>query len=290
MKCQEFELSARELARHQLFGELLEAGLRAQMTEHARGCTGCAARLADARSLTEGLRSFALSADASSAPTHVEAALLAAFRQPQLASVVPLAAVRARKQWPRWALAAAAALLLALVSYALRATINRSSQPNGPQTLAANAGAPSPAVSPTAAAPTKAVQVTATPLPSTVAQVAASSAKESRTPQPALAAAKRTAPRYRIERYLVESEIATDFLPLTENADVTRNAHMQTIRVEVPRVMLSRFGLPISFERAAEPVKADLLIGPDGQTRAIRFVQTEFEQPQIISANTSKDQ
>jgi hypothetical protein len=286
MKCEEFELSVRELARHQLFGELMEAGLRAQATAHALDCTACTVRLADARSLSEGLRSLAVSTETSQAPDHLEAALLAAFRQPVASNVVPLAAARAHKPWPHWALAAAAALLLALVSYAVRATLNRPSQSTNPQTLAGNAQTPLPMHS-----LAKDGQITATPLPSTMAHVDASSAKKTEAQKPIFASAKRNkVARYRIERYLVESEIATDFLPLTENADVTRNANMQTIRVEVPRMMMSRFGLPVSFERAAEPVKADLLIGPDGQTRAIRFVQTEFEQPQIISANTSRDQ
>jgi hypothetical protein len=232
---------------------------------------------------------LASSTEASQAPAQLEAALLAAFRQPKVSNasnVVPLATVRARKQWPRWTLAAAAALLLALVSYAVRATLNNPSQSTNSQTLAGNAETPK-RIEP----PTKDVQVAATPVHSTVAPAVASSANEPRTPKPMLASVKRNkTPRYRIERYLVESEIATDFLPLTENAEVSRNANLQTIRVEVPRVMLSRFGLPMSLERAAEPVKADLLIGPDGQTRAIRFIQSEFEQPQIISANTSRDQ
>ena len=286
MKCEEFELSVRELARHQLFGELIETGLRAQMTAHTLDCARCTVRLADARNLSEGLRSLAFSTEASQAPAQLEAALLAAFRQPAAGAVVSLAAVRARKQWLRWTVVAAAALLLALVSYAVRATLNSSSRSTNPQTLAGNAQTPTPTH-----APTTDVQMTATPLPSTMAQFDASSAKENRAPKLTLATVKRNkAPRYRIERYLVESEIATDFLPLTENAEVPRNGNLQTIRVEVPRMMLSRFGLPMSLERAAEPVKADLLIGPDGQTRAIRFVQTEFEQPQIISANTSRDQ
>lgn len=281
MKCEEFERSVRELARHQLFGELMEAGLRAAATTHAQECATCTARLANARSLSEGLRSLALSTEADQAPAHLEAALLAAFRQPAAGQVVSLAAVRTRKQWPVWALAAAAVLLVGLVGYAMRATVSRPVQPASPDLAIGNEPAP-----------LKIEQIkkvlentTAHPLEPGVAQLNASSAKHTNVGKPVLASVKRPAQRYRIERYLVESEIATDFLPLTDNAEVPSGANLQTIRVEVPRVMLSRFGLPMSFERAAEPVKADLLIGPDGQTRAIRFVQTEFEQPQIISAN-----
>lgn len=285
MKCEEFELSVRELARHQLFGELMEAGLRAQMATHALDCASCTARLANARSLSEGLRSLALSTEPHHAPDHLEAALLAAFRQPAAATVVPLAAVRARKQWPRWAYAVAAVLLIGLFAYVMRGAIRNTPEVvTAPQVVAGGDGTP------TQTPPVNAPPVPRQPSPS-LTPVNPSPVKTAAVNRSVLASAKRNkAARYRIERYLVESEIATDFLPLTENADVTRNANMQTIRVEVPRMMMSRFGLPVSFERAAEPMKADLLIGPDGQTRAIRFVQTEFEQPQIISANTSRDQ
>lgn len=274
MKCEEFERSVRELARHQLFGELMEAGLRAAATTHAQECAMCTARLANARSLSEGLRSLALSTEADHAPAHLEAALLAAFRQPAAGQVVSLAAVRTRKQWPVWALAAAALILVGLVSYAMRATVSRPVQPAS-NDLATGVEQVKKDIE----------KMTALPLKPGVAQLNASSARHTGADKPVLASVKRAAQRYRIERYLVESEIATDFLPLTDNAEVPSGANLQTIRVEVPRVMLSRFGLPMSFERVAEPVKADLLIGPDGQTRAIRFVQTEFEQPQIISAN-----
>ncbi|MBI1765045.1 MAG: hypothetical protein HYR56_26845 [Acidobacteria bacterium] len=288
MKCEEFELSVRELARHQQVGELMDAGLRAQMNEHALGCAACAARLANACCLTEGLRALALSTASGSAPAHVEAALLAAFRQPASATIVPLAAVRARRQWPRWALAAAAMLLIGLLAVALRATLRNTQAPSvTPNALAGKDRAPA-SVNP----PATGIQIVATP--GSLAKVEQTLASiHSTTPmtvgKTVQVKAKHLQPQYRIERYLVESEIATDFLPLTENAELPKSAEMRTIRVEVPRVMLSRFGLPMSFERAAEPVKADLLIGPDGQTRAIRFIQTGFEQPQIISANTSKD-
>lgn len=274
MKCEEFELSVRDLARHQLFGELMDAGLRAQATAHALACTACKVRLANARNLSESLRSLARSTDSDQAPAQLEVALLAAFRQPTTGAVIPFTGSRGRKQWPRWPLAAAAMLMIGLMSYALRMASSHPAAPTS-ATLVATPGV----------LPINKVELGVIPPTPVATPGNASSAKDASLGKPTLASTKRPAKRYRIERYLVESEIATDFLPLTENAEVPRDANLQTIRVEVPRVMMSRFGLPVSFERAAEPVKADLLIGPDGQTRAIRFVQSEFEQPQIISAN-----
>ena len=47
----------------------------------------------------------------------------------------------------------------------------------------------------------------------------------------------------------------------------------QVMRVELPRSALAGFGLPVNMDRVNERVKADVLMGPDGQARAIRFVQ-----------------
>lgn len=48
---------------------------------------------------------------------------------------------------------------------------------------------------------------------------------------------------------------------------------LQLIRVELPRRTMMSFGLPVDPRQLDRPVKADLIIGPDGLTRAIRFVQ-----------------
>ena len=160
-----------------------------------------------------------------------------------------------------------ATLLLGLFAYALRPE-----RPAADQTSALVTASPTPAPE---------APMNAPPAPELV--------KQASPPKLMAVKAMHRAPHARIERYLVESEIATDFLPLTENAPPPNPAGLQTVRVEVPRLMLTRFGLPVNFERVTEPVKADLLIGPDGQTRAIRFVQTDFETPQIISASTNKE-
>lgn len=47
----------------------------------------------------------------------------------------------------------------------------------------------------------------------------------------------------------------------------------EVIRVQMPRSSLIALGLPMDVERAHKSVKADLLIGEDGQARAIRFVR-----------------
>jgi hypothetical protein len=48
---------------------------------------------------------------------------------------------------------------------------------------------------------------------------------------------------------------------------------LQLVRVELPKRTMMSFGFPVDSREMNRPVKADLIIGPDGLTRAIRFVQ-----------------
>jgi hypothetical protein len=76
MNCQEFENGLDALAR----GSLADARTRAEASAHAEECARCAARLADERALTEGLRALRSRLQAAEAPPRVESALLAAMR------------------------------------------------------------------------------------------------------------------------------------------------------------------------------------------------------------------
>jgi hypothetical protein len=44
------------------------------------------------------------------------------------------------------------------------------------------------------------------------------------------------------------------------------------VRVEVPRSAMLEVGLAVSADRVSELVEADVVLGPDGLARAIRFV------------------
>jgi hypothetical protein len=76
MNCQGFENSLDALAR----GSLADARARAEASAHAETCARCAARLADERALTEGLRALRLKLKTAEAPPRVESVLLAAMR------------------------------------------------------------------------------------------------------------------------------------------------------------------------------------------------------------------
>ncbi|HWW76605.1 MAG TPA: hypothetical protein VNZ44_14510, partial [Pyrinomonadaceae bacterium] len=82
MNCQEFENSFEVLAR----GALSDAGARAEALAHEKACAACAARLADERALTGGLRALASGMKDAQTPARVEDALLAAFRARAAAS------------------------------------------------------------------------------------------------------------------------------------------------------------------------------------------------------------
>lgn len=69
------------------------------------------------------------------------------------------------------------------------------------------------------------------------------------------------------------SEVATEFVPLTDWTEDVELQGGRLVRVEVPRTTLIAAGFPMNAERADEPITADVLVGNDGVARAIRFVQ-----------------
>src|SRR5262249_40006599 len=107
MNCREFEDIVNDLVR----AKIINAESRAAGMAHAEICGRCASRLADERALSAGLKSLAASDEGKAAQSSVEAALLEAFRAQtsnRLARRLPVES----KSWPRWALAAAAAILI----------------------------------------------------------------------------------------------------------------------------------------------------------------------------------
>ena len=273
MKCQEFETIVNDLARDQI----MDLAVRESSLAHARTCTRCAARLADERALTIGLRALAANQETEAAPARVEAALLAVFRNRATAPVVPSikkAPTTIHQSWLRWAVAAAAAILVLLGLTAPRWL--HTTQPPKPEHQVL-------AVPPTP---------TVTPVPELKPQPATpptgrETAKVGRPVPPRAHGRVDYASHHpQTDRRLSgiafsheltvnasEPEVATDFLPLTFGSGLPPLESGQVVRVKVPRSALASFGLPINLERANEPVKADVLLGDDGLMRAIRFVR-----------------
>src|SRR5207248_3133040 len=127
MNCQEFENIIIDLARSQM----MDATLRESGLAHSQTCARCASRLADEQALTAGLRALAASAENEGAPPRIEAALRAAFREPHhqaaaddravaMAAVAFIQPPTLASHWQRWAVAAAAVILVTLALAAQR--------------------------------------------------------------------------------------------------------------------------------------------------------------------------
>lgn len=81
-------------------------------------------------------------------------------------------------------------------------------------------------------------------------------------------------PQPRVERASFTDSQENDFVAVTyvgEGGESTRGGRV--MRVDVPRATLFAMGFDVSLENDSPTVKADLLIGPDGVTRAVRLVE-----------------
>jgi len=66
---------------------------------------------------------------------------------------------------------------------------------------------------------------------------------------------------------------ADGFIPLPNAERIGPNEDFNMVRVEVPRSAMMAVGIPVSADRASEPVEADVLLGSDGLVRAVRFME-----------------
>jgi hypothetical protein len=66
------------------------------------------------------------------------------------------------------------------------------------------------------------------------------------------------------------------FIPLPNVEQLAPNEPGDLVTVEVPRSAMIALGFEVSPERAAEPVQAEVMFGPDGVARAVRFLDETF--------------
>lgn len=273
MNCQNFESIVNELARQQI----MEANVREQALAHTADCEACALSLADERGLTQKLRAVASEMSEFEAPARIEGELLAAFRKDKLAQP----GRSTNYAWRYWATAAAAVLLivigiaaLSMRSILLPVAAENPDTPTSQPKIAASTNNPvEPVVSvdqPKRApltvegiAPGRDLKRHARSL------LARSNSADKRNEREGLAADSDST----VAANYGGNEIATDFMPVGYANPMDLQDGGQVMRVELPRSTLAGFGLPVNMERVNERVKADVLVGPDGQARAIRFVQ-----------------
>lgn len=268
MNCQEFENIIIDLAR----GQMMDAALRESGLAHRETCARCAARLADEQALTAGLRALAASTESEAAPSRIEGALRAAFRAPhqQVAAddrAVALAAVAfiqppaPASHWRRWAVAAAAVILVALAVAAQ--SWWRETSPKQIQEAVAPPAPPMPAPKP---------QAPPIVMPPERQPEIVPGSTSPRGVQQVHYNTRSNGTRLGRPNAAPEVEVATEFFSLTYDSDLTQLEGGHVVRVLLPHSALATFGLPMNVERDSEPVKADVVVGNDGLARAIRFV------------------
>jgi hypothetical protein len=182
--------------------------------------------------------------------------------------------VRAQSsKWPRWSLAAVAAILIAFGFIVYHAIQNEPQKSNGviPGNESQKAGG---------------VMTEKAPAPKLSVEGEEQVVKEKLGP-------RSRAPRlrrhnlarhnwspldgpiitYSMPVYGKKDEYATDFVPLSYGSVQKPMESGELIRMEIPRSAVIAFGLPVNVDRADTPVKAELLLGEDGMARAIRFLR-----------------
>jgi hypothetical protein len=272
MNCQNFEIIVNELARQQM----MEANVRDLALQHTDDCEACAEKLADERALTQTLRALAGEMAEIEAPPRIEGELLAAFRRNKFTQPA-----RSKSYAVRYWATAAAAVLLLVIGIAAMSMRSRPSevaaenpyippfQPKAAANTSAAMGTPV-SVDPTLSTPsieqgTVAIRTTK---PHTRSSFAEPGSTSGQSGSPLTADSAST-----VAANYGSNEIATDFMPIGYSSPMNLEDGGQVMRVEVPRSTLAGFGLPVNMDRVNERVKADVLVGPDGQARAIRFVQ-----------------
>lgn len=268
MNCQTFETVVNDFAREQM----MEASAREQALAHSAECENCALRLALERRLSLGLRALAAEMNSVSAPARVEECLREAFRT-QATSLVETRSVGRRRYWLG---AAAAAILIAFGIAGMRWV------PDAPPLTAHNAGTteshpspqdpitvppgkePTPRQNKAFFRPARKRLVWKVVQPSSSGNDVVANEAPGRT-----SGQTNTTEADNSE----QSEITTQFLPLSYVSTASLQDGGQLVRVELPRSAMVSFGLPVNMERYGEKVKADVLVSADGLARAIRFVQ-----------------
>ena len=249
MTCQDLDDALLDLAR----GTTLGPGSAAGVESHIEHCVKCAARLARERELTAGLRALAASTVSEAGSPELEQQLMRAFAELHPANV----AEPRRASTRRWFAAAAAALVIAGAG-ALGVALLR-----GPEfwVPASNGVAQhSPAVPPSAPGGTSIGSNPAVAAPIT----------NDITPAPAYARRPRTPRKPAEDR--PEPATMEGFVPLPAAAGLPELESGRIIRIDLPVASLPAYGVDVIPDLRRPEVEADLLVGQDGQPRAIRLV------------------
>ena len=246
MTCQQYEADLVDLAR----GALGDGDADAAVRGHLAACEACAARLERERLLTEDLRT--LSAMATVPANDVaERRLMMVFASARETAPAP----DRRATIVRWSVWAAAACIFFFIgAWAAVEWRTRTASSQGTAAV----------VQALLAAPTE----QASPVEQVESQVPArgplvADARRTSAPRVVRAASKNERPE--------EADRFAGFIPLPAADGLPGFDSGMIVRVALPTASLPAFGLAIAPE-STQTVNADLLVGQDGQARAIRLV------------------
>ncbi|HEY0544671.1 MAG TPA: hypothetical protein VGC91_04670 [Pyrinomonadaceae bacterium] len=253
--------------------------------EHAAMCARCAARLEVERSLSLGLNALAVEERRHEASPLLKRELMDAFASHHQKAAQTVVSFPRRTSYARFAMAAAATIILAVTLLASRLT-----RTPAPTAMAESVIAATTLNLSEFKSNNFSTALTAKPNVTTSAPVAIKKAKALKPQANTLAAVPRD--KRKTERKLnpvktenaasaVATEVAanevkeikSDFVPLTYLNTATAMESGIVVRVEVAREKLAALGLPLNLEGADEIIKADIVLGDDGVARAIRLVQ-----------------
>ncbi len=269
MNCQEFNQVVCDLAD----ANVTDAAKLDAAKAHAANCKSCESGLNNLLALSAGLKSLAATVENKEAPPKIEAALLSAFRQQTANPSLAFATADNLVSFPirkRAMLLAAAAALLAIFAFAISHWLKDQPANQTVITLAPNAS-PTPANDPQTIVEKNLADNGSKPEPVVRKRIKHQSAK-TQTESSSMDYSV-TASLGELTPLTGNSFSSSEFLPLRFEPVAQPIESGQVIRVEMTRHALISFGLPINFEKADQPITADVLLAEDGSARAIRVVR-----------------
>ncbi len=75
-----------------------------------------------------------------------------------------------------------------------------------------------------------------------------------------------------VEESVEAGDLENGFIPLPNAEGLAPTDDVNLVRVEVPRSAMIALGFAVNADRASEPVEAEVVLGPDGVARAVRFL------------------
>ena len=242
-------------------GVLPGSGSRAAIESHLEHCHACATEHARQRALSQGLRAVARASASEAAPPALEGRLMAAFAM-QKAERQPIAPLEAGRS-SRWLAVAASIAVVGGLSYAVvnRAVPEQSEIPAKPQATEVR-------LKPDATTESAGVRLKpdATVESAGVMKLEATNAGRTSRNRGGRRPAGTSTPRpgTRLDEFVALPGAIG--LPTFESGRI--------VRVDLPVSSLPAYGLELVPDAARSEVQADVLVGQDGQARAIRLVTT----------------